>query len=175
RNLAEFSGKEEVFNELTCLLHQKTDTSKITMKVLVDTFKKVIDIPMDKDFSSLILVENKVYELANSIKDSVVERMELEDKVILSMAIRLKAEKFLIAKIDDKVFVDGITADQTYKLVEKFKQLFSYEKEVIKLMDKVNLMTPENIHINSFMYEPILDMSNDHLKKLYTEISGLKS
>lgn len=29
------------------------------------------------------------------------------------------------------------------------------------------MMTPENIHLNSFMYEPILDMSYDHLKKLY--------
>ena len=34
-------------------------------------------------------------------------------------------------------------------------------------------MTPENIHINSFMYEPILDMSNHHLKTLYTEVKGL--
>lgn len=35
-------------------------------------------------------------------------------------------------------------------------------------------MTPENIHINSFMYEPILGMSIIHLKKLYDEISSLK-
>ena len=36
------------------------------------------------------------------------------------------------------------------------------------------LMTPENIHLNAFMYEPILDMSDEHLKKLYGEISGLR-
>lgn len=34
-------------------------------------------------------------------------------------------------------------------------------------------MTPENIHLNSFMYEPILDMSKDHLEKLYKEITLL--
>jgi len=34
-------------------------------------------------------------------------------------------------------------------------------------------MTPENIHINSFMYEPILDMSNEHLKQLYKNVSSL--
>ena len=33
-------------------------------------------------------------------------------------------------------------------------------------------MTPENIHINSFMYEPILDISNQHLKQLYKKISN---
>jgi hypothetical protein len=34
-------------------------------------------------------------------------------------------------------------------------------------------MTPENIHVNSFMYEPILDMSNIHLKSLYEKINNL--
>lgn len=31
-------------------------------------------------------------------------------------------------------------------------------------------MTPENIHLNSFMYEPILDMSDGNLRKLYGEV-----
>ena len=36
-------------------------------------------------------------------------------------------------------------------------------------------MTPENIHLNSFMYEPIVDMSNDHLKRLYERVVGLNA
>ena len=32
------------------------------------------------------------------------------------------------------------------------------------------MMTPENIHLNSFMFEPILDMSLHHLVTLYEEI-----
>ncbi|WP_346890365.1 hypothetical protein [Clostridium sp. UBA1056] len=34
----------------------------------------------------------------------------------------------------------------------------------MKILEQVNLMTPENIHINSFMYEPILDLSDSYLK-----------
>jgi len=34
-------------------------------------------------------------------------------------------------------------------------------------------MTPENIHLNSFMYEPILDLSAQHLKKLYNKVCKL--
>ena len=34
-------------------------------------------------------------------------------------------------------------------------------------------MTPENIHVNSFMYEPIVDMSDEHLKVLYAEVTKL--
>jgi hypothetical protein len=34
-------------------------------------------------------------------------------------------------------------------------------------------MTPENIHMNSFMYEPLMDMSNHHLISLYKTIKNL--
>jgi hypothetical protein len=34
-------------------------------------------------------------------------------------------------------------------------------------------MTPENIHLNSFMYEPIIDMSDESLKRLYQDIKSL--
>ena len=32
---------------------------------------------------------------------------------------------------------------------------------------------PESIHLNSFMYEPILDMSEDQLRRLYDDMTGL--
>jgi len=35
-------------------------------------------------------------------------------------------------------------------------------------------MTPENIHLNSFMYEPIVDMSAEHLTKLYKAVLALR-
>jgi ABC-type multidrug transport system ATPase subunit len=173
RNLAEYCGKDDVFENLTCLLHQKDKTSTITIKNLEDIFKKIINMPTNQNFNTQEIVEKRIYDLANAINSDTSEKMELEDKIILSMAIRLKAENYLITKINNKLFVNEIKENQTYKLVEKFKDMFPNEQDVIQLMDKVNLMTPENIHINSFMYEPILDMSNEHLKKLYTNISKL--
>lgn len=53
-------------------------------------------------------------------------------------------------------------------------ELDERETDNLEIIDKVNLMTPENIHINSFMYEPILDMSNEHLKELYKNVSNMK-
>lgn len=41
------------------------------------------------------------------------------------------------------------------------------------VMDRVVLMTPENIHLNSFMYEPILDMSDEHLRRIYEQVKAL--
>jgi hypothetical protein len=58
-------------------------------------------------------------------------------------------------------------------LIKKFKELFKEEGASIKILDRVTLMTPENIHVNSFMYEPIVDMSDEHLKKLYSDAKTL--
>ena len=34
-------------------------------------------------------------------------------------------------------------------------------------------MTPENIHVNSFMYEPIIDLSDAALRELFTRVKSL--
>ncbi|WP_368254948.1 hypothetical protein [Clostridium paraputrificum] len=36
-------------------------------------------------------------------------------------------------------------------------------------------MTQENIQINSFMFDPILDLLDNHLKKLYCKLKELLS
>jgi hypothetical protein len=58
--------------------------------------------------------------------------------------------------------------------LKKFKEIPGGDINQIETIKRVILMTPENIHLNSFMYEPILDMSDDHLKKLYEDVLTLK-
>ena len=38
------------------------------------------------------------------------------------------------------------------------------------ILNRVSLMTPEQIHLNSFMYEPLVDMSIKSLQELYDDI-----
>jgi hypothetical protein len=95
--------------------------------------------------------------------------VELENKIVLSMAIRLKSECYLVREINDNAFWTSITKNQTYELIKRFKNDFATRANEIALLDQINLMTPENLHLNSFMYEPILDMANDHLKQLYND------
>ena len=40
-------------------------------------------------------------------------------------------------------------------------------------MDRVLMLTSENIHINNFMFEPLVDISILHLKQLYMDIKVL--
>ena len=80
----------------------------------------------------------------------------------------------MVNKINDAGFGASIKRNQTYKLLAEFKRKFPNASVATRVLDRVNLMTPENIHLNSFMYEPILDMSDEHLRTLYHDVVGLK-
>lgn len=174
RNLAEYSGDEDSKKSLTSLLHIKQDTENFKISELEDIIKKVL-----KDKGSLSLenrstkVKEVIYKKADEISIDNSENTKLKDKIVLSIAIRLKAEEFMIKKINDANFVKSITSHQTIQLIKRFKMDFSGDTEYIKILEKVNLMTPENIHLNSFMYEPIIDLSSHRLKELYKEVCSL--
>ena len=174
RNLAEFSGDETSYTKLTSLLHMKSDTARFSVADLEALIKRILH---DQSTLSLpdsaSIVKDLIYQVASSITSNPNETVDLENKVTLSIAIRLKAEEFMIAKINDKPFWHGISGNQTITLVKRFKDDFPMEKKSIQLFEQVNLMTPENIHLNSFMYEPILDLSTQHLKRLFTKIDAL--
>ena len=175
RNLAEFSGDSASYDKLTSLLHiKKPATEQFLVANLEDLIKHILH-----DQQALTLpnhdkiVKELIYEVASSIAADSSETSVLENKITLSIAIRLKAEDFMIAQINDEPFLRGITDNQTIMLIKRFKKDFPGERENIRLLDQVNLMTPENIHLNSFMYEPILDLSVQHLKKLFNKVNAL--
>jgi len=77
------------------------------------------------------------------------------------------------SKLLDQTVISG---SQTGKLFQRYKDEFKQDQarnEVIKTLESVNIMTPKNIHLNSFMYEPILDMGIDELKSLYDKVYNL--
>jgi len=103
------------------------------------------------------------------------EGINLENKIVLSIAIRLKAEKFMQSKITDTQFLIDLNKgiNQTWQLLKRYEEEFNNEEKNIEILKRVNLITPENIHINSFMYEPILDMGDGELRDLYNTVKKL--
>ena len=168
RNLADYSSKTCISNKLTCLLHIKANTKDIQVGELVSEFQKQIT-----DFSFEGCPEaTKVYDLIFSEADNEKGNINnLEKKIVFSIAIRLKAEEFMIGKLNNKFCSDKITKNQTRSLFDKVGTIISSHER--KVLGKVILMTPEHIHLNSFMYEPLIDMSSDALKKLYEDCKGL--
>lgn len=176
RNLAEYCGRSSEYEMLTALLHLKPNTNDLRIADLQVVYRSVF---ADKDDVNLITPEKLITECLTEVTDNMValanDEAQLEDKIIVSIAIRLEAERFMINKINDQEFIQSIDTFQTKKLFERFCNDFVDEATNIELLEQVNLMTPENIHLNSFMYEPILDMSALHLYKLYNEVKDLNN
>jgi ABC-type uncharacterized transport system ATPase subunit len=174
RNLVEYreGDSDQKFMKLTSLLHWKADSAAIT--------EAQLDAIYNEMFASAGVSANG----ARSMIDIIHEQAKLcmnagvginfENKIVLAIAIRIGAEQFMVKKINDPPFVAGISSNQTQALLTQFKKLFSSDVRSIGILDRVMIMTPENIHLNSFMYEPIVDMSDEHLRRLYGDVIALK-
>lgn len=173
RNIIEYIESENnpEYIKLTSCLHIKNDTESITFQDIYDIANEY----MPNKLKNISFGNNKYYdELFNCVNmimsENPVNEILLENKIILSIAIRLKVEKFII---DKTAHISTINSNQTAKLTDLYKNQYPSNHEEINTIEKVNLMTPENIHINSFMYEPLIDMSIYHLIELYKEVESL--
>lgn len=173
RNLIEYTKDETDpdFVKLTSLLHWKADSDQITISALDGIFNNLFGQTVVSSDSEKIVVTLIEHEAGECLM--AAEGINFENKIVLAMSIRLAAERFMVNRINDPGFVASIDSNQTPKLLKKFRELFGTELTTIKVLQRVALMTPENIHLNSFMYEPILDMSDGHLRKLYGEVIAL--
>lgn len=157
---------------LTNMLHYKADVEQPKMSHYKVAFERTFpnvqfpNIDLDKG------VLDYIYETANE-SENADDGVNLEHKIVLSMAIRIWAEKYIVGKLR------GANCDyelppknQTGRLVEDFKVQFNNEIEKIKLLQRINLITPSNIHINAFMYEPILDMGFGEIRALYHDVKA---
>jgi hypothetical protein len=175
RNLIEYTKGEDSqdYLKLTCLLHWKEGTDAITDTDYFEIYNRLFEtkhVGQNKPIKDLL--REQAILISNATNHA---GLNLEDKVLLSMAIRLRSEEFLIHKIRE------LTLNPTYWCESK-KQFGALMKEYTKLepasaalrtLEKVSITVSSNIHLNSFMYEPILDLTVDHLIHLYREVDRL--
>ena len=170
RNIIEFTkaDTDPDFIKLTSLLHFKANTGAVAQSDLDTIYQRAFGSTGSFAGTAGPVIDSIHKEAQNCLK--AADGANFENKIVLSIAIRLAAESYMIAKIADLKFVAAISSNQTPALLKRFKQQFPKAIYEISILQKVVLMTPENIHLNSFMYEPILDMSDDHLRKLYQDV-----
>ncbi|WP_431103065.1 phage infection protein [Roseateles noduli] len=173
RNLIEFTrgDKHPDFLKLTSLLHWKSDSQQITVADLDVVYNRLFDQTGQSPNGTAKVIDLIEAEAANCL--IAPDGLNFENKVLLAIAIRLRSEKFMADKINDAAWHAKITSHQTPELIERYRKDFPGAAENHEVLDRVALMTPENIHLNSFMYEPILDMSDRHLRRLFNEVSAL--
>ena len=155
RNLIEFTHgtSDSDYLKLTSLLHWKADSAAITQGDLDGIYGRLFGGSGSSANPKTLVIDLIEQEAKDCLAAGT--GMNFEHKIVLSIAIRLRAEKYMVSKISDAVFVSGIKGNQAWALFKKFGEKFTKEVAAIKTLQSVLLMTPENIHLNAFMYEPI--------------------
>lgn len=170
RNIVEYRG-DASFDTLTNILHVKSASADVTMTDVCDIIESnvsALDLSMHKDISS---AQQKILDTAENIIQNVNDSME--HKVVLSMATRIMTETYIKARF----ISDGKTLDedsyQTGKWTEAFCVEYPRESDKQRILRSVNIVTPELLHVNAFMYEPIIDMSIQEIAETYSAVKGL--
>ncbi len=176
RNLIEYTSfqadKNDNYIKLTSCLHMKKDTKDIQIQDISKIFDSVFGTgrkkkKIEEDNSKLYF--ETIYNIAEKIyNDKNYNHIELQNKIIFSIVIRLKSEEWMLNKLNQEF---ESTNNQTRELYDAIKKELSDDEK--RIIQKVLMITPENIHINSFMFEPILDISLDHLYTCFEEVKKL--
>lgn len=183
RNIVEYNeGKSQNYLNLTSCLHLKNGiTDSLTIKKIFSIFNKYISTLKSATADAKYENDNIKDFIMNTAKDmiknpSTISESEIEDKFTLSIALRLRVEDFLMKQIKPHVsstYFDGIDKNQTLVLMNKYKSLpigdKSKKQKICSLVERVNMMTTQNIHVNAFMFEPLVDTSVNYLIEIWEE------
>jgi ABC-type sugar transport system ATPase subunit len=176
RNLIEYTkGDQDAdYLMLTSLLHWKNDTEQITVGNYLDVYNRLFG--TGHDTNNPQPVKTLLFIKAEEIcAKETHDGLNLEDKVLLSMAIRLQAEISVTNKLralKNNANYWCQSKSQFGELLKEYATLAPSAPEM-RTLEKVGITVSSNIHLNSFMYEPILDLTIDHLINLYKDVCSL--
>jgi len=165
RNLIEYwrGTDDESYSDLTKTLHKK-DT-----KLTVTECSVIINSNLETDIN--YIDEISTYKYIIKACDEIVWlwtiELPLEQKICLTIWMRLLAETIM----RDKHWWTEHEWNQIFKLYTETTDLLSDEED--KYISKIMIYTPESIHLNAFMFEPIVDMWSQKLIDIYTKIKNL--
>lgn len=186
RNIVEYTrGKgDPAYAALSDMLHWRAgETDKIRIAELDRILRKTFDKGIGED---ICRHDRMVWEVVDGEADRIASSgadPDLYGKVALSIAIRMRAERFIGEELAKRDWKPPGEHPKTHRLIADYKSRCTpaandsgrteFFTAASRTLDRVALMTPEVIHLNSFMYEPILDMSGRHLAELYRAVREL--
>lgn len=150
---------------LDSCLHYKENTSKLQIKDILLQFPSNAIKSLKIDEKDIYM--EKLFEIADNL--SGFDDFDIVKKTILSLSCRLLIERKIIA--NNFNLLTNINTNQTAQLLDLYgEKLFPNVK---KYLEAVQLSTPEFIHANAFMYEPLIDINGKYLFELYNQIKKI--
>lgn len=176
RNLIEYreSHKVKEYKRLTECLHIMANKPTIgDIETLISNNAGVMTAP----FNQSEAVHKVIIDTADEIASSNNDNFDLHKNVTLAIGIRLVIEDYIISKLSDKDYghVQKKGQNQTRELIKRYKNSISdreHEKKV-KHFNNASMMIDSSIHLNAFMYEPLVDMGTWELKEMFNKTKDL--
>ena len=112
-----------------------------------------------------------LYQECDKVISKKNDPFEIKPKIILALGIRIKCEQLIIDK--DFTKINSINKNQTKALYDIYKDLFV--ESFLEVMDEVLVATPEFLHLNAFMYEPLIDINPEKLIRIYNKLKDFEN
>lgn len=176
RNIVEYTKGTESsdYQSLTSYLHMFKETTSLT---LCDLYKLICSNIFVEQKNMNEVCGNYYDELEKEVNKVLLSKDEISisNKILLSICIRLKAEEYVRKSLPIQ-FINQIESSDryTFLLFDEYRSLHPQDTEGSTILTKVLMMTSENIHLNNFMFEPIIDLSLEHLKELYIDVKKMR-
>lgn len=152
---------------LTCCLHLKENPKKTDEIMLSDIFA------MEFPNKSYKMNDERYIDVLCRIAEDIVAEtgvdLKLEDKFVLSIYCRLKVEMYMKRNFPTECIESS--KNQAREWFDNVKD--KLEASAKGIIERTLMISPAAIHLNSFMYEPLIDISGWELVDLYNDIKTL--
>jgi hypothetical protein len=173
RNLAELKEGESSTNYVTLcdFLHFNLNTANIDLLSISNLFHShgVLHAAANSTRYWTLLI-NEVKSIVSPVVES-----DIQKKILLGMFIRLSSDYLLLTKYrinnggNDPIIQTGSNWTKKLKLLA-----YSYlDDEEKKLYNRAVTVAPSFVHVNSFMYEPLIDVGSEKLLIIANELITL--
>lgn len=169
RNLIElkYGVNDEKYKTLCNVLHFRLNTKNILVEKIKPLFLETFNINYNLDASRKVF--DILFEQLNILSTTNLSNsIGLDDKIVLAIGIRIVIE--MVFNVFDTSFVNSdLSLGEEYELVKQYLDL--YDK---KVFSKALISIPEFVHLNSFMYEPLIDIPTIVLQEIYKDAIKIK-
>ena len=173
RNIVEFqhSKSHDDYKELTKALH--TINNDVTIEDIQQYLQSIISVA-DTPFNRSLSIYEAIIMHAKEVAAATSDGFSLKDNLVLAIGTRLCIERYIISKISEEDYRNAVSKerDLTRKLLILYSNNCSdpNKQTYLKMFNKAAAIVDGAIHINSFMYEPLVDVGTWEMKKMFNEI-----
>lgn len=114
-----------------------------------------------------------LYKIAIDLCNKSIVETDLEFKLTLGLSLRVFFERMIFLEYKNVHHVSLIITDQfnrSKELLNVAKVLFSNDDFLY--LTEINTINPSYVHINGFMYEPLIDVGFEKLVELFNWLSN---